>query len=172
MSELDRSVEVFVPTPSDELLAKEGYIRYLAGVSYLHAPLDTADLHGFELPTDKMQLIYKAEDLILEGLKQVITFANKPGDRSRLVNMEESYDQAAIHMMKTVETVFEFERDREEMLFPAVNLFRPAPMLNQQTYKYICHSRMGKLTTFKLMDGVFPAQSLMPDLEKRSPIPA
>lgn len=148
-------------SPQSALQGNEGYVRYLSGVAFLHDPKNTQSIHAQPYEENKELFVAQAEALMLDGAKQVIRSANDATDRSRIGSMEEKYDEALGNMQAIVDGAFVFQEEREGLLLPAVRYFRPAAFLHENVYKYVCHGRLGKIATSKMMDGVFPSAELV-----------
>ena len=157
----------FEANPGDMSLAEEGYIRYLGGVVYLHDPEATADMHGRDFNEDRELFVAEAEQLMIEGAHQVIRFTNHPDRREKMIAIEDHYREALPGMLAVVRNVFSTDIDREKLLSPSVRFLRPAAFLHENIYKYLCHSRLGKIATTQMLDGVYAAEELRNVLEGR-----
>lgn len=160
----------FNPTEQEQLRGREGYTRYLIGAVILHNPSHLQELHGRELDPekDKRIIVLYAESLMLGGLKNVIRFANPPDVRGALANMEGRYLEAFPNMQATVDSTFEHDNERVNKLNSGLSILRPAPMLDETIYGYICHSRLAKLSTLRLLDSFLPADELVDILRGRT----
>lgn len=150
----------FQPTQAELQAAEEGYIHYLTGVAVLHAPESTCSIHARELPADNESIIVHAEKLIYDGLQDVIRFANSREVRSNMAVLEHRFDDALPHLLETQSRTYRRHEHRLRGLNPAFEWLRPFPLRDESVYRYVCHGRLGKLTTIRLLDGIAPAKEL------------
>lgn len=152
-----------------ESLADEAYIQYAIGVAIINNPEHTQPVHGLEVEEENHEaILVHAERLMLSGLQDVIRYANPPGLRSPLIAMEARYLQALPHMQATVSRAYDRYADRLTELNIGLPWVRPAPMTKEVIYRAICHSRLSKLQTARLLDSFRPSPLLEAGLVKRT----
>jgi hypothetical protein len=138
----------------------EGYVRYAGGVALLHDPdsdFSQSMLIGIDQtdPESSERIVIHAEDLMLSGLRTVVARANStPSDRG-LAAFEHRYYEARSGIQSIVSEAYK-DTDRLDLLGAAVAALRPNPLRDISIYKALCHGRMHKLHTVRLMDGILP----------------
>lgn len=156
----------FHPSVLEQALAQEAYISYGVGVAILNNPTapNIRAIHGREIASDQLEpVVVQAETMILDSLKSVIRYSHPHDTRGYLAKLENQYDQAVPHMKLTVDEVYKNQRERMDDINTGLALLRPAPFLDPVVYRFICHGRLPKLTTLRLMGG-FAASPLFEEL--------
>lgn len=156
------------PSPEEIHLGQESYIRYLGGVAILNAPHHQVSeaLLASVAEEDVEAAILRAEDLLYNGLRGVIKYANSPVAR-HWAQAEHGFGAALPHMIEIVDGTYERHARRLDRINPAFNALRPAPMYDETTYHSLCHANRGRLYTERLMDGVQSAAIFRPKLAGR-----
>lgn len=154
------SKELWTPSETDFLSSSKGYMQYALGLSIVNNPWKMKSLLGVEeIDVSTLDRVYiHAQQTMLNGLKQVIRHTNRPELRSRMIAMEDTYDDALPFIFDAVEATYTRSRDRLDEINPDLHIVRPMPLDNRVTYGYICHSRIEKLPACELMDGFMIAQ--------------
>lgn len=154
------SKELWTPSETDLRCAGKGYIHYSLGLTMINNPLRMKSALGIEaIETSDVSAIYAhAHQTMLSGLRQIVRNANRPELRSRLIAMEDTYDEALPHILNAVDTVFQSSRERLDEINPDLHIVRPMPLTDQVIYGYLCHSRVEKLPAQDIMDGFMPSE--------------
>lgn len=147
-------IEPYQPSPEELRVAASEYTHYAMGVAFLHKPHDTASIHQLDPEQQIDRLINDAGTLMYESLKGVIRGAFPLGHRSRLVELQDKYDQALPHMLSIMDAAYAREEEWSPIVDSVIRGFRPAAMTNHVTYRLLCRSRTGKITLPHLMDRV------------------
>ncbi|MCA9333141.1 hypothetical protein KDA00_04715, partial [Candidatus Saccharibacteria bacterium] len=92
-----------------------------------------------------------------EGLKQVIRYSHDEENRSYLAELEHRFTEAIPNIREIVDMAYDENGDRLAQINPSLPLLKPAPIYDPIVYRYICHSRLEKITTERLLDGFNPS---------------
>jgi hypothetical protein len=156
--------EIWKPNEYDKILACQGYVQYATSISILNDPVEYKQLHGQEVVNeDNRERIYlHAHDMMLNGLKSVIKYANPPELRSKLLKMEKVFEDALPNMIDTVNDSYKNHGDRLDKINPWLRILRPLPITEKIIYGYVCHSRVEKLPASILMGGFMMNEVFLP----------
>ncbi len=164
---------IWTPNEEDILSGQEGYIHYLGGVAIIVAPRSRFSRSFYEGELDKDNIedtLIGAEQLMLEGLKWVIAFANPPELRTALVSRAQyNFKQAQPNMRRIVASTYKERADRIDHISPAMYGLQPAPVVNSEViYKLVSRGNLGELHSIRLLDDIPPARDFKKLLELRS----
>ncbi len=154
--------EVWKPSDAQRRLAVEGYLGYLGGLTVFRKPFsETAvELHGLEeeyidanVDESREVMALTAEALMIDGLTRVIRHAN-PRERGGLQNSEAYFDEASEHMLDTIARAYSLEEARiDDLGDTSYKKFHPFPLADEYIYRYVCHGRLYKIETARLLAG-------------------
>ncbi len=163
------ALEVWKPSEVDEQLACEAYLEFAGGVAIINNPESTVAIHGLEVVERNFpEIIHVAEELMGEGLVQVIKNANRPEIRTNLMKLEHHFDEALPHMLATVDRVYDECGDRLHDMNPFFGPLRPAPMLKRSIYNNLCHRRLQRVRTAQLILPFHPSPILDGSLKRHT----
>lgn len=160
--------ELWTPTDQDKFQAELAYIEYAKGVAILNDPsrFEAMLANDFTAETSSV-FVFKAEDLMISGLADIIRYSNPANLRAYMLSMENRFDEALPHIQDTVDRTFENHTARLQRVHEALDLDRPMPLADRAVYKFICHSRFNKLTTKRLLGSFLPHPELVEEIEHR-----
>lgn len=154
------AVETWRPDPEDQRAGQEAYIRYLGGVALLHDPESelAQSIVGSHVQLDTYEgmnaAVRHAETVMFHNLQDVVRMANPPDFRTPLSSAERRYKEALPHIHQIVDSTFQSQGGRLEVLDTALQLIRPMPLVKEAMYKHVCHPHREKIRTLRLMDDI------------------
>lgn len=160
-----------MPSAEERWWAESAYLGYIAGVAVLRHPESerAQEIHGFEeiTPENHEDIILSAEKLMVRSLRDVIRFAHPPDERSRLLTMENRFNSALPHMIRTVEGVYNKNSQELYALDPSLWFVHLGPMTDPKIYRSLIHPHLERLRTIRLLDGLNASARFEPILRNR-----
>lgn len=161
--------EIWIPSENDYNCASKHYVEYATGLTMLSESSHMAEILGYkDLESDLNDFVINAEDLMLKGLRGVISYANHPEFRSKLIKMENNYDQANPIQLAILEYAFYKYDNQLDEINPKLKTIKPLPINDRVIYGYLCHSRLAKINTKRLIQPFRNSEILDETLESRT----
>jgi hypothetical protein len=157
--------DAYRPNPEELRLGSEAYIRYLGGVSVIHNPYETPELHNLDPRHEGELLVRDGVQRMLDGIRGVISYANPPaprGGRQGLNRLQSSshYIRALPFMLEMADVAYAEHGDRIRDLSRALSSLRPMAMIDRDVYGKVCKGQFDHLHIDQLLDRVAPARHL------------
>ena len=141
----------------------EDYIAYASGVSWLHDPIATRRLHGFDVEEEPDTIVERAMDIMKLSSKNIIRNAHGV---TRLMLAFKKLPDARKNFDELIEFVYTDEsvHSRLDSLLPdsdVLDVYHPAPFSQNPVHDYLAKGRIDKITTPMMMGNV----ALHPEIE-------
>lgn len=145
--------EIWVPSEDDFISSSRSYLDYATGLTMLTNTAEMADFLGYDdLSGENLKdYVISAEAMMLSGLRGVISYANEPELRSKLLSMETTFDQANPIQLAAQEYAFYKFGEQIDQINDRLKILKPLPVSDRVIYGYLCHSRLVKIPTKRLI---------------------